>query len=203
MTGTIGIQIAKGGTNVPNGINFYGTACEGPMKIKLSSDGQRCTFSGMYWDAHVSGSDDFVFSSDAEDNVILGGNDLGQQTLTDSGLRNLVCDPKDGFGPIMPVNGTVRIYRTSDPAQYAEVDMPAGLVEYNAVQAASAHVFQVEGSEVARLDGNGAKTTAPTTGTAKAWKFGTKASGSVALDTGNYVEIEIEGLGLVKLGIVS
>ena len=48
------------------------------------------------------------------------------------------------------------------------------------------------------------KTAAPSSGTAKRWKLGNRITlDTVALDTEEYVEIEIEGHGLVKLAVVN
>ena len=48
------------------------------------------------------------------------------------------------------------------------------------------------------------KTAAPSGGTAKTWKLGNRVGlYTVALDTEEYVEVEIEGHGLVKLAVVN
>lgn len=52
------------------------------------------------------------------------------------------------------------------------------------------------------VDGNGIKTDNPTTGTAAAWKLGSRVAAAVALDATQYIQVEVGGV-FYKLAIVT
>jgi hypothetical protein len=61
--------------------------------------------------------------------------------------------------------------------------------------------LQITTSGNTELSGS-VKTGAPTTGTAAAWKLGSKVAAAVTLDTSNYIEVEVGGV-FYKLAIVT
>lgn len=218
-SGNVGIGTTTPSTKlqvVGTGVGGVGTIGIVGESSHLGLQSASGTFKGWfgYYNASTHGTDvdlNIKTGYAAASNIRFGVNgDSGEAMRIASGGNVLIGTTTDA-GYKLQVNGTMsgnNLRLNNGGSTLLEMVQP-GFYTYNFITNNNNLAFRVDSTTVVRfydtgnIENNGSiKTGGPTTGTAAAWKLGSRVAAAVVLDATQYIEVEVGGT-FYKLAIVT
>ena len=182
----------SGSSDTPTGFGTF--LVKNSSDVGISMGASSTSYVWLQGNYYGSGYNIPVVLQNAGGNVLIG-------TTTDAGQKLQVNGNAiiGGSGnPTLTINGTDaaytgQLYINAAGAGSSKIIGNGGTNELN---------FETNNTLRLTVNSNGIKTAAPTTGTAAAWKLGSRVAAAVVLDATQYIELEVGGT-LYKLAIVT